>query len=179
VKTARHEQFAAIVLSHLDSAYRLARGLTGNTCDAQDVVQDACLRAFQGLDSYAGGNPQAWILTITRNAALSFLARKNSRGLVMSGDAAEAERVADPAATPEANVIAQAEAATLEAALAALPQTFRDILILREYEDLSYRAIADVTGVPIGTVMSRLSRARNLLLAAPSERPRNDRKRFA
>ncbi|MDB5650108.1 MAG: polymerase, sigma-24 subunit, subfamily [Hyphomicrobiales bacterium] len=139
--------------------------MTGNSSDAQDVVQDACLRVLQGIHGYKGGNPRAWLLTITRNAALTFLAGKRRRGGTVSCDAAEAERIEDPAATPEAHVIAQADSATLEAALAALPQRFREILILREYEGLSYREIARLTGVPAGTVMSRLARARALLPA--------------
>ncbi len=161
--------FDEVVLPHLDSAYRLARGLTGNAADADDVVQDACLRAFRGLSGYSGGNARAWLLTITRNAAFTFMARNRPRALVMSGDE-EAERAmeraADPGAGPEAGLIAQADSEAVERALASLPPPFREIVVLREYNDLSYREIAAMTGAPIGTVMSRLARARALLLLA-------------
>jgi len=170
VSEAGRKLFAEVVLPHLDSAHRLARGLTGNAADAEDVVQDACLRALKGIDGYSGGNARAWLLAITRNAAFTFLARHRSRSLVMSADAEEAERAMeyapDPGAGAEASLIAQADAAAIERALAALPAPFREIVILREYNDLSYREIAEVIRAPIGTVMSRLARARALLLAA-------------
>ena len=162
--------FADIVLPHLDSAYRLARGLTGNAADAEDVVQDACLRALRGLDGFSGGNARAWLLTITRNSAFTFMARNRPGSVVMSvdanEDAREVDNVADPGATPEASLIARADAATLQRALDALPTPFREIVILREYNDLSYREIAEMTRLPIGTVMSRLARARAMLLRA-------------
>ncbi len=162
--------FREVVLSNLDSAYRLARGLTGNSADADDVVQEACLRALKGIDGFAGGNAKAWLLTITRNAAFTFMARNRSRMLVLEGDQEEAGRALedtpDPGATPEAGLIAKTDAAALEAALASLPQPFREIIILREYNDLSYKEIAEMTRLPIGTVMSRLARARGQLLRA-------------
>jgi RNA polymerase sigma factor (sigma-70 family) len=164
----RRKLFSDLVLPNMDSAYRLARGLTGNTSDAEDVIQDACLRAFQSLEYYSGGNARAWLMTITRNVAFTFLARRRSLGLVLSGDQPEAERVMDlepdPRATPEATVIAKAEAAALEAAIAQLPAVYREALVLREFNELSYKEIAELTGVPLGTVMSRLARARTELL---------------
>ncbi len=162
--------FAEIVLPHLDSAYRLARGLTGNAADAEDVVQDACLRAIKGIGGYAGGNARAWLLAITRNAAFAHLARKRPGSVLLTSNSEEAERAfeaaADASATPEASIIMQADAASLERALASLPPPFREIIVLREYNDLSYREIAEMTQVPVGTVMSRLARARTLLLRA-------------
>jgi RNA polymerase sigma factor (sigma-70 family) len=167
---APRNAFSDIVLPHLDSAYRLARGLTGNAADAEDVVQDACLRALKGLDGYAGGDARAWLLTITRNSAFTFMARKRPGSVLLTSNSEEAERAfeetADEARTAEAGLIASADAAAVERALDALPPPFREIVILREYNDLSYREIAEITRVPIGTVMSRLARARAMLLRA-------------
>ena len=166
----RQTKFADVVLPNLDSAYRLARGLTGNAADADDVVQDACLRAFKGIDGFAGGNARAWLLAITRNAAFSFMARKRPGGLLIAASSEETERALDAAMdeapTAEADLIARADATSLDAALAGLPAPFREIIVLREYNDLSYREIADMTKLPIGTVMSRLARARALMLRA-------------
>ncbi len=162
--------FASVVLPHLDSAYRLARGLAGGAADAEDIVQDACLRALKGIDGYAGGSARAWFLTITRNAAFTHLARKRPSSVLLASNSEEAElameAAADDAPDAEAGLIAQADAATLDAALDGLPPPFREIIVLREYNDLSYREIADITKTPIGTVMSRLARARALLLRA-------------
>ena len=162
--------FAEVVLPHLESAYRLARGLTGNATDAEDVVQDACLRALKGIDGYAGGNARAWLATITRNAAFTFMARNRPKSIVTVADSDAADRVMDevpdPGATPEASLIATADSAALERALDALPQNFREVLILREYNDFSYREIAEMTRLPMGTVMSRIARARAMLLHA-------------
>jgi RNA polymerase sigma-70 factor (ECF subfamily) len=167
--------FADIVLPHLDGAYRLARGLTGNAADAEDVVQDACERALKGLDGFAGGDARAWVLTITRNAAFTFMARKRPGGVLLTSNSDEAQRALedapDDAATPEASLIARADAESLERALASLPIPFREIVVLREYNDLSYREIAEMTKLPIGTVMSRLARARSMLLRALTPNP--------
>lgn len=163
-------QFADVVLPNLDSAYRLARGLTGNAADAEDVVQDACLRALKGIGGFAGGNARAWLLTITRNAAFTFLARKRPGDVLLTSNSEEAERAIDDAidggATPDAELIARADEATLEKALASLPAHFREILLLREFNELSYREISEMTRLPVGTVMSRLARARALLSRA-------------
>ncbi len=167
---SRRGPFADLVLPHLDGAYRLARGLTGNAADAEDVVQDACERALKGIGGYAGGDARAWLLAITRNAAFTFMARKRPGSLLLTSNSEEAERaledMPDEAATPEASLIARADAAALERALASLPIPFREIIVLREYNDLSYREIAEMTKLPIGTVMSRLARARGMLLRA-------------
>lgn len=165
--------FAEVVLPHLDTAYALARWLTGNRSDAEDVVQDACLRALNGLDLYAGGNARAWVLTIVRNTAFTWLARNRPKAVVLTDDieAVERERAfqslpgnGEGEPTPEAALIAKADAAELEAAIASLPPPFKETIVLRDINGLSYREIAEVTKVPIGTVMSRLARGRNLLI---------------
>jgi RNA polymerase sigma-70 factor (ECF subfamily) len=164
-KNFSNEQFTAVVMPHLDDAYALARWLSGNGADAEDIVQEACLRALRGLDRYAGGNARAWLLAITRNTTFTWLARNRPKTLVITEDI-EALAPADGAATPEDALIAKAGAAELELAIAALPPPFKETLVLRDINDLSYREIAEITGVPLGTVMSRLARARGLLMAA-------------
>jgi len=160
-------------MPHLGDAYSLAHWLTGDAADADDVVQEAALRAFRAIGSFAGRNARAWTLTIVRNTAFSWLA-KHRRGTVVAVDDLEAvERAqalpgregaqANPA-TPETELIAKADAARLEAAIAALPMPFRETLVLRDLQGLDYREIAEVTEVPVGTVMSRLARARRRLM---------------
>ena len=166
------ERFGEVVLPHLADALSLARWLTGNSHDAEDVVQEACLKALAGIETYAGGNARAWLLTIVRNASYTWLSRNRPRDLVVVGDLADLDELAvvrETAATttdsPEAALIAKADTAALEAAIAGLPHPFREALVLRDINGLGYREIATVLGVPIGTVMSRLSRARGLLLS--------------
>ena len=164
------ERFREVVLPHLADALALARWLTGNAHDAEDVVQDACMKALAGIATYAGGNARAWLLTIVRHACFTWLARNRPRDLVLVGDMADLEGSGvgslreDGIETPEAALIAKADAAALEAAIAALPHLFREILVLRDINGLSYREIATMLAVPLGTVMSRLSRARTLLI---------------
>lgn len=160
---ALDKRFAEVVLPHLDDAYALARWLCGNAADAEDIVQEACLRALKGLDQYAGGNARAWMLAITRNAALTWLARRKPETLQSVADL-ETEATPDQGATPEEALIAKSDASTLEAAIAALPEPFKETFVLREINDLSYREIAELTGAPVGTVMSRLARARQRLM---------------
>jgi RNA polymerase sigma factor (sigma-70 family) len=164
-KTPSNEHFAAVVMPHLDDAYALARWLTGNGTDAEDIVQEACLRALRGLDRYNGGNARAWLLAITRNTAFTWLARNRPKALVVTEDI-EALMPADEAPTPEEALIAKADATAIERAIDALPPPFKETLVLRDITGLSYREIAEITGVPLGTVMSRLARARGLLMAA-------------
>jgi len=161
-------RFAAVVLPHLDDAYALARWLTRNRADAEDVVQDACLRAFRGIAGFADGNARAWVLTIVRHTAYAWLRKNHPAALIMVEDLEAVEhRQADPAAldadTPETALIAKGDAKRLEAAIAALPAPFRETLVLRDLQGLAYREIAEVTQVPVGTVMSRLARARRRL----------------
>ena len=163
-------RFAHVVMPHIDDAYRLARWLTGNSTDAEDVVQDASLRAFRAIRGYAGGSARAWLLSIVRNTAYSWL-RKNRPTAVVTVDDLEAVELtqANPAdpdlKTPETTLLAQIDADQLRAAIAALPAPFRETLVLRDIEGLDYREIAQTTEVPIGTVMSRLARARRRLTA--------------
>lgn len=166
-------RFADVVMPHLGDAYSLAHWLTGDAADADDVVQEASLRAFRAIGSYGGRNARAWTLTIVRNTALSWLAKHRRRTIVPVDDLEAVERAqAQPGregvqantATPETELIAKADAARLEAAIAELPVQFRETLVLRDLQGLDYREIAEVTEVPIGTVMSRLARARRRLV---------------
>jgi RNA polymerase sigma factor (sigma-70 family) len=165
--------FARVVLPHLGDAFALARWLTGDRTDAEDVVQDACLRALRGIGGFSGGNSRAWVLTIVRHTAYTWLGKNRPAALVVTDDLEAVERVAfsrgggDAEAadeTPEAALIAKADAARLEAAIQKLPPPFRETLVLRDLQGLDYKEIAKVTGVPIGTVMSRLARARQRLM---------------
>jgi len=161
--------FADLILPHLDDALTLARWLTGNRSDAEDVTQEACLRAFKAIAQARVDNPRAWLLTITRNAAFTWLARNRPKTLILTEDPEQDETAlaaAERPATPEDMMIAQADQAALEAAIAALPHAYRETIVLREINGLAYRDIADATGVPVGTVMSRLARARSLLIAS-------------
>ena len=160
-------RFRAVVLPHIDEAYRLARWLTGNGTDAEE---DASLRAFRAIRSYAGGNPRAWLLSIVRNTAYSWL-HKNRPATIVSVDNLEAVELEHGRLderhdeTPESSLIAKVDADQLRVAIAKLPTPFRETLVLRDIEGLDYREIAEATEVPIGTVMSRLARARRRLIA--------------
>jgi RNA polymerase sigma factor (sigma-70 family) len=164
-----HARFTELVLPHLGDAYSLARWITGSRADAEDVVQDACLRAFRAIGGFAGGSARPWVLTIVRNTAYTWL-RKNRPTAVLLVDDLESVEAAQPnhgnrdGETPETALIAKADAACLEAAIATLPTSYRETLILRDVQGLSYREIAEVTGVPIGTVMSRLARGRDQVI---------------
>jgi RNA polymerase sigma factor (sigma-70 family) len=158
--------FAEHVLPYLDDALSLARWLTGSATDAEDVTQDACLRALRALERGPADNSRAWLLAITRNTAFTWLARNRPKSLVLTAEPEADAAEIDPSQAPDAALIAAADAASLEAALAELPVLFRETLVMREIDGLTYKDIAEVTGVPIGTVMSRLARARRLLLAA-------------
>lgn len=163
------ERFGEVVLPHLGDALSLARWLTGNAADAEDVVQEACLKAHAGIAGYAGGNARAWLLAIVRNASYTWMARNRPRSVIAVGDLADLDDVAaapdSDADSPEAALIAKADTAAVEAAIARLPQPFRETLVLRDINGLSYREIATMLGVPQGTVMSRLARARGLLMS--------------
>jgi RNA polymerase sigma factor (sigma-70 family) len=165
-----YARFTSVVMPHLDAAYNLAHWLTGNRTDAEDVVQDASLRAFRAIHKFAGGNARAWVLCIVRNTACSWLRKNRPTAVVTVEDLETVEAVyAKPAdrdgETPEAALIAKTDAEQLRAAIAALPTPFRETLVLRDIEGLDYREIAEATEVPIGTVMSRLARARGRLIA--------------
>jgi RNA polymerase sigma-70 factor, ECF subfamily len=165
----RNARFASVVLPHLADAYALARWLTGNSADAEDVVQDACLHAFRGIGNFSGGNARAWVLTIVRHTAYTWLGKNRPAALVLVEDVegvGRAQSGEPDVETPETALIAKADAGLLEAGIAALPAPFRETLVLRDLQGLAYREIAGVTEVPVGTVMSRLARARQRLIAA-------------
>ena len=164
------QSFETLALAHRDAAYTLAYWLLRNRGDADDVVQEAYLNAFKARATFAGPDMKPWLLTIVRNVAYRMLARRSASRNVISFEEAFPGRTADASsalasreASAEALLVGEAERDMVLAALAALPPAFREVMILRELEELSYKAIADVTGVPIGTVMSRLSRARREL----------------
>jgi RNA polymerase sigma factor (sigma-70 family) len=165
------QRFREVVVPHLGDALAFARWLTGSPDDAEDVVQEAAIRALAGIDTYAGGNARAWLIAIVRNTCFTWLAKHRPKSLVLAGDAATAAEMGetgsldDAEPTPEARLIAKADEQALAQAIAALPNPFREVVILRDINGLSYREIASMTGVPIGTVMSRLARARGQLAA--------------
>ncbi len=159
----RTARFAALALPHLDAAYRLARWLTRNDSDAQDVVQDAYLKAWRAFDGMRGEFMRPWLLAIVRNTSLSWLARQRRSDAHLPFDDADPDHNAGSTAAPadpEALAIRLQDGAQVDAALGALPAIFREVIVLRELQDCSYEEIAQVLGIPIGTVMSRLSRAR-------------------
>jgi RNA polymerase sigma-70 factor (ECF subfamily) len=161
-ESERSKLFEQTVLPHLDAAYNLARWLAGNDHDAQDVAQEASLRAFRFFGNFRGDNARAWLLTIVRNTFYTWL-RKNrppEKTVEINEETLDIEDIsanADSARPPFA------DAGAVRRAIADLPVEFREIVILREMEGFSYKEIADVAEVPIGTVMSRLARARKLL----------------
>ena len=157
----RKQRFERAVLIHLDASYNLARWITRNDHDAQDVVQEAVLRAYRFFDGLRG-EAKPWLLAIVRNSCLSWLQVNRPADLAGFDDRVVETQASDEDG-PEAQAIRSFDRRMLNEAIAALPAQFREVLVLRELEDLSYREIARVADVPIGTVMSRLSRARRLL----------------
>ena len=152
------------VLPHLDAAYNLARWLLSNPADAEDAVQDACLRAFRFFDGFRGDDSRAWLLKIVRNTCYSWI--KKNRPTSPSEQFDETVHSGDgPREDAEAKLVSHVESERLRAALESLPAPLREILVLREIEELSYKEISNVKGVPMGTVMSGLSRARQRLRA--------------
>jgi RNA polymerase sigma-70 factor, ECF subfamily len=161
------EEFERIVLPHLDAAYNLARWLAGNDHDAEDIAQEACVRAFRFLGGYRGGDGRSWLLAIVRNTAFTWLKKNRPRAIISVDDNTLAE-IEDHSLAAETFIGADKD--MLRTALEALPLEFREALILREIEGLSYKEIADIVDVPIGTVMSRLTRARRQLQKNFSEK---------
>jgi RNA polymerase sigma factor (sigma-70 family) len=161
-------RFAEIVLPHLDDAYTLARWMTGSASDAEDVVQDACIKALRALDATTVERPRAWLLAIVRNTALTWMTKNRSNNVIsvdeQQGGANESPAQVDPSPSPEESLIARADQSSVRAAIAALPEVFREAIVMREINGLSYREIAEASGIPIGTVMSRLARARTMLM---------------
>ncbi|HVV70355.1 MAG TPA: sigma-70 family RNA polymerase sigma factor [Verrucomicrobiae bacterium] len=154
------EQFERLVMPHLDAAYNLARWLAGSDHDAEDIAQEACLRAFRFAGECRASDGRAWLLAIVRNTAYSWLKKNRSRPLVSLEDD-ELGEIEDNSS--RVTVFHSADKEVLRTAIEALPAEFREVLVLRELEGLSYKEIAEVAGVPLGTVMSRLARARRQL----------------
>ena len=161
----REAEFERLVLPLLPSAYNLARWLTRSDHDADDVVQEAFLRAYRFFPSFRGTDARAWVLTIVRNTCWTFL-RANRTREVTAFD--ETDEPVDGTASAEEDLVRRADGARLSRALDELPAEFREVVVLRELEELSYREIAEVAGIPVGTVMSRLARGRRRLQAALS-----------
>jgi RNA polymerase sigma factor (sigma-70 family) len=161
----RRRKFEAQIMPHLDAAYNLARWLARDRDLADDIVQDAMLRAFRAFERIRGDDAKPWLLQIVRNCHRTALAQSRRRAQVPLPEEEDGPTTALAAEgpDPETTAVKAGEARKLEAVIAALPEEFREALVLREMEDLSYREIAEVAGVPIGTVMSRLARARAML----------------
>jgi RNA polymerase sigma-70 factor (ECF subfamily) len=162
-----HTRFEELVLPHLDAAYNLARWLTRDVNDAEDVVQDACVRALKYIGSLDGDSARAWFLTIVRHAFYDWY-KRNRPAEIARDDGTAIDMAVDPAAVdPEQALLRTGESQALTDAIASLPLGYREVLILRELEELSYKEIARIADIPIGTVMSRLARARGLLQRSP------------
>jgi RNA polymerase sigma-70 factor (ECF subfamily) len=166
----RVEEFRRLILPHLDGAYNLARYLTRDPVLSEDMVQDAMVRAFRTFDHFRGGSPRAWLFQIVRNCCRT--AQSGAGGMVslvvyesaLSEEAAaELHEHPDPRPGPEEEVFRKADVNRVRSAVEAIPEPFREAVVLRDLEDLSYAEIAEVVGVPIGTVMSRLARGRAML----------------
>lgn len=171
LKRPANQEFERHMLPHLDAAYNFARWLMRNAEDAEDAVQDAFLRAYQAFPSYQGGSEKTWLMTIVRNVCLTRLKRRALPSKVVMLDEAMREvETTDvdcvPASLnsrPDTELLAKLEHARVRAALGKLPQDLREVVVLREFEDLAYQEISEIVAIPVGTVMSRLSRARALL----------------
>jgi len=165
-------EFERLALAHMDAAYNLAYWLVRNRDDAEDVVQDAYVRAFRAYDTVAGDDIKPWLLTIVRNVAYHWLSvRKRTANVIsideaLAGHGEDSVARAEPASeepSPEAVLVSRDDQAMLRAALAELPPAFREVIVLRELEELSYQEIAKIMDIPVGTVMSRLARGRDQL----------------
>lgn len=170
VKKPSRRRFEQTMLPHLAAAYNLALWLLRHPQDAEDVVQDAYLKAYNAFDQFAGDNGAAWILKIVRNTCMTLLKQKKNHKVVRLETVASGSESVLPeqmlsgsGGRPETDAIVQSERAAVHKAISQLPVDYREVIILREFEDLGYQQIADITDVPIGTVMSRLSRARKRL----------------
>jgi len=174
INSQRHDgRFSELALPHLDAAYNLARWLARNGDDAEDIVQESCMRALRYFGSFRGGDARPWLLGIVRKTCFTWLER-NHPAEVRGGFDEESDTLAAWDAPtpldPQGEALARASRDAVNEAIAELPLAFREVLVLRELEELSYKEIAAIVGVPIGTVMSRLSRARALLHRAPQLR---------
>jgi RNA polymerase sigma factor (sigma-70 family) len=169
-------RFQQTILPHLDAAHNLARYLSRDADAAQDIVQEAFLRAFRSFGDFRGGSPRAWILTIVRNCHNNWRSERKRSPLAANDerrsarydeaeggiDTIDFEDFVQDEDTPETNLLRRERSETVQAVIESMPELLREVLVLRELEEMSYREIADVTSVPIGTVMSRLARARGM-----------------
>jgi len=162
------QRFREIVPPLLDDAYSLAKWLSQSPTDAEDIVQDAALRALQALSTVSVDRPKPWFLAIVRNAAMTFMARNRRKTVAYVGDMADLDTLdlpqgGDASPNPEQELIALEDGERLRQAIAGLPSPFLETLVMRDINGLSYREIAEATETPVGTVMSRLARARAML----------------
>lgn len=162
VMDEKRRRFEALAMPHLDAAYNLARWLTRGGAEADDIVQEAMLRAFRSFDGFRGEAVRPWLLAIVRNCHRSVLEQRNRHAATSLNETDDTE-IAAEGPTPEISAIQTGDERRLDKAIAALPDEFREVVVLRELEEMSYRDIAVTTGAPIGTVMSRLARGRALL----------------
>jgi len=181
VQQERRAEFERIMMPHLQAAHDLARWLMRHPQEADDAVQEAYLRAFRAFDGYAGGNARAWILAIIRNTCMTRLSRLRSNSKVvlldvatLDRDPATAEALRDPARAADDMLVSENDRKRVHAALKKLPEFYREVLIMREFDELSYREISDVIGISVGTVMSRLSRGRARMRALLSDEEQTD-----
>jgi RNA polymerase sigma factor (sigma-70 family) len=161
-ETAKLALFEQTIVPHMNAAYNIALWLTRNPHNAEDVVQEAYLRAFRFFGGFNGNDAKAWVLTIVRNTCLTWLRREHAGGTVLAFE----EQTHSPErenTNPEAMLVNKSNLGQLQRCVEALPLEYREIVVLRELEELSYKEIADIAGIPIGTVMSRLSRGRKRL----------------
>ncbi|MBI3778268.1 MAG: sigma-70 family RNA polymerase sigma factor [Gammaproteobacteria bacterium] len=174
----KNQRFKIMVLPHLNAAYNLARWLTRDDQDAEDVTQEACLRAFKFFDSFRGEQGRAWLLGIVRNTFYTRLQKNRGRELNTPFDeeshSLESQDPDTPCGNPESILSRHDDLKQLNGALESLPVEFREAVVLKDLEDLSYKEIADVMAVPIGTVMSRLARGRKLLRACLANMKQGD-----
>ena len=162
--------FNQLIVPHLDGAYNLARYLTRDAMLAEDVVQDAMVRAFRAFGQFRGSSPRAWLFAIVRNCSRTAQIQGGGAAALVIHESSLGEEAAaqlrdlpDPGLTPEDELLRKTDIALVRNAIEAIPEPFREVIVLRELEDLSYAEIAEVTGMPIGTVMSRLARGRGML----------------
>jgi RNA polymerase sigma-70 factor (ECF subfamily) len=160
--------FEQSIMPHANAAYNLARWLTRNEHDAEDIVQEAYLRAFRFFDSFHGGDGKAWLLMVVRNTCLTWRRREQSMLKVPFDEVIHSS--GDVAATRETRLVERSQLGNVRDCLESLPLDFREVLVMRELEEMPYREIAAVTSLPLGTVMSRLSRARRRLQECVTER---------
>ena len=166
-ENAKPSLFERLIVPHLDASYNLAHWLSRSGPDAEDIVQEAYLRAYRHFDTFTGENGRAWILAIVRNTYLTWQGRQKGESVMFDESTHRADSTLG---NPEQEVLRKAEIGCLQSCIESIPIEHREILIMRELEELSYKEIANVASIPIGTVMSRLSRARKLLHACMTKR---------